>query len=342
MKSDSPSQDRSAIKLFQGAKRFSHLLTLLSLLLYPAFANAQAGTQTLPSGGSIRVNVDRVNIGVSVTDANGNFVKGLGQRDFRVFDNGVEQPITGFLSNEEPAQVVLMMESGPAAFFLQKSEVQAANMLVSAFGPRDRVAIVSYSRNPVLNLNFTQDKSQIKEVIDGLSFMQGYAELNLASSIAATINWLATMPGKKTLVLLSSGVDTSELPNWQLVEQKINTSDVRILAVSLAGDIRTPVKRKKLSAKERESLENVRKVAAEADESLRRLSQATGGRAYFPKTAKDLENTYAEIAQLVQHEYGIEFAPVALDGRLHIIKVEMKRPELRVEHRQAYLAISPS
>src|SRR5690348_15575390 len=68
---------------------------------------------------TIRVSVDRVNVGVIVTDHSGHFVEGLRRDDFRVFDNGIEQPLTGFLSMEEPAQVLLVIEAGPAVYLLE-------------------------------------------------------------------------------------------------------------------------------------------------------------------------------------------------------------------------------
>src|SRR5258708_12335727 len=72
---------------------------------------------------TIRVSVDRVNVGVIVTDAQGHFVEGLHREDFQVLDNGVEQSVTGFLPIEEPAQLVLFFECGPPPYFLRKREL---------------------------------------------------------------------------------------------------------------------------------------------------------------------------------------------------------------------------
>jgi Ca-activated chloride channel homolog len=318
------------------------LLGLLLILNNPASLVAQEPEQTSLSSGAIRLSVDRVNVGVTVTGLHGNFVKGLRREDFHVFDNGVEQPVTGFLSIEEPAQVVLLLESGPAALFLRKSEFQAADTLLASISPVDRVAIVSYSRSPDLVTDFTGDKLEARAALRGMNFMAGFGELNLVSSVAATLDWLAVLPGKKTMVLLSSGVDTSPAANWKIIQQKIKTSDVRILVVSVAGDLRKPTKGRKLSADEREDRTYVKEVFAEADQSLRQLSEATGGRVYFPKNTQELVRTYAEITQLVRHEYRLEFAPPSLDGRVHALNVKAKHSWYRVEYRQAYLALPPA
>jgi len=314
----------------------------LAVLLLLLSAGSLSTTQSQEPTPPIRVTVSRVNVGVTVTDSTGHFISGLRREDFHLFDNDVEQPITDFLPIEEPAQLVLLIESGPAVLFLSKSHLLAADGLLTTIAPADRVAVASYSRSPQLLLEFTSNKAEARAALRDINFGSGYAELNLASSLAATIDWLAPLPGKKTIVLLSTGVDTSPIQNWQLIQQKLNTSDVRILAVSLAGDFRKPAKHKKLSADEREARAFVKQAFGEADQWLRELSHSTGGRAYFPKNTQEFSRAYAEIAQLVRHEYSLAFAPPTADGQLHSLKVKAKHSWYKADHRQAYLAPPPS
>ena len=324
---------------------FCRLASLICIFFYvggfaPAIA-LEAGQES-SSQTTIRVNVNLVNVGVTVTDTRGNFVRGLRAQDFRLFDNGVEKPITGFLSINEPAQVVLMMECGPAALFIKQSELQAADRLVSALAPSDRLALVTYSRKPTLLLDFTSDKSEVRSALQGINFMSGFAQLNLASSVGATLEWLASIPGKKTIVLLSSGVDISTEADWVEVERKITASDVRILAASVAGDIRKPKKGEKLSKDDRDERKYVKREFAEADKVLRLLTSATGGRVYFPKNTKDAQHAYSEMAEYVSHEYSLAFAPTLQDGIAHSLRVKTNNPWHRVAHRLAYIAPLPT
>lgn len=305
----------------------------------PSRAQSQQAS-TLPQG-AIRVSVDRVNVGVIVTDAQGHFVEGLHREDFQVLDNGVEQSVTGFLPIEEPAQLVLLLECGPAAYFLRKSELHAADSLLNSLSPADRVAIASYSKEPELLLDFTSDKSEARLTLYDVNFMAGFSQLNLSSSVAATLDWLMSVPGKKSIVLLSTGVDTSSPENWEILRRKLNTSDIRLLAVSVSGDLRKPAKGRKLSHDEKSDRIVVKQVFAQADQSLRALSEATGGRVYFPRNTKEFDRAYSEIAQLVRHEYSLAFVPPSHDDRLHSIEVKVKRSSYRVDHRQAYLAPPP-
>jgi Ca-activated chloride channel family protein len=312
------------------------LAALLFLLL--AESPSQAQSQQTPP---IRVTVNRVSVGVTVTDPSGHFVEGLHREDFQIFDNDIEQPVTDFLSIEEPAQLLLLIESGPAVLFLSKNHLLAADALLTAIAPTDRVAIASYSKIPKLLLDFTPNKAQARIALDNINFSNDFADLNLSASLSAAIDWLAPLPGKKTIVLLSTGFDSSLPEDPQAIQRKLLTSDIRILAISLTADFRQPVKRKKPSAQDRANREIVQEGFAQADQSLRELSSLTGGRVYFPTNSQEFARAYAEIAQLIRHEYSLAFAPPA-DAQLHSLKVKTKNASYQVDHRQAYLAPSPN
>ena len=310
----------------------------LAVLFFLFLAAPPSGAQSQQPAPPIRVTVNRVNVGVTVTDSTGRFIEGLRRDDFQIFDNGIEQPITDFLPIEEPAQLLLLIESGPAVYFLGQGHFRAADTLLTSISPADRVAVAAYSNAPQLILSFTSDKAAARYALQNLNFNLGFAELNLSASVAAMLDWLAPLPGKKTIVLLSTGFDTSPPENWQIVQQKLQTSDLRILAVSLSGDFRKPVKGKKRVTPKPAEQDSVSEGFRKADESLQQLSAATGGRVYFPQNASEFNRAYAEIAQLVRHEYSLAFAPSAADGQLHSLKVKTKNSEYRVDHRQAYLA----
>jgi Ca-activated chloride channel family protein len=311
---------------------------ILAVLFVFLFAARPGVAQPQEPAPPIRVTVNRVNVGVTVTDSTGHFIEGLRREDFQLFDNGVEQPITDFLSIEEPAQLLLLIESGPAVYFLGQGHFRAADTLLTSISPADRVAVAAYSNAPQLILGFTPDKAAARYALQNLNFNLGFAELNLSASVATMLDWMAPLPGKKTIVLLSTGFDTSPPENWQIIQQKLQTSDVRILAVSLSGDFRKPVKGKKRTAPNIAERESVNEGFRKADESLQQLSAATGGRVYFPANAGEFNRAYAEIAQLIRHEYSLAFAPPAADGQLHALEVKAKNSAYQVDHRQAYLA----
>ena len=225
--------------------------------------------------------------------------------------------------------------------FLGKNHLHSADSLLKSLAVNDRVAIASYSKEPELLLDFTPDKPAVRLALQNLNFTLGFGALNLTSSLASTIDWLESFRGKKTVVVLSTGVDTSPPERWQAIQQKLRTSDVRILAVSLSGDFRKYPRWRKLSPEERENRAFVKQGFAQADQALRQLSEASGGHVYLPKNEKEFDRSYSEIAQLVRHEYSIAFSPPTSDGQLHTIQVKVKRMWCRVDHRRAYLAPGP-
>src|ERR1700730_12719103 len=121
---------------------------ILAVLFSLLFAISVSTAQTQEPTPSIRVTVNRVNVGVTVTDSTGHFISGLHREDFHLFDNDIQQPITDFLPIEELAQLVLLIESGPAVVLFSKNHVRAADALLASISPSDSVAIASYSKTP--------------------------------------------------------------------------------------------------------------------------------------------------------------------------------------------------
>jgi Ca-activated chloride channel family protein len=329
--------------------RYQPRLLIFSLLVGLIFAGSSMAQESNAAQQSqpIRVNVDRVNVGVSVSDPTGKFVEGLQRENFHIFDNGVEQPITDFLAVEEPAQTLMLIEAGPAVYLLEGGHLQAAHAFLSGLSADDRVAVVKYADAPQPLMNFTADKQAAADALDGLSFNLGFGSLNLSSSLSKVLDWVAATPGKKTIVLLSTGVDTSTTREIQDLLQRLKISDVRIPPPA--------AKKKSPPTKAALTLEQF----AEADMLLRQIAETTGGQAYFPTNSNELPAIFTQIAQIVRHEFSLAFAPPAQDGTVHSLEVRITSPaaesghsELRSEpptptayrlaYRRAYLAPAPA
>ena len=312
-----------------------------ALALFVSATHSRA--QEAPAAGSqtIQVNVDRVNVGVIVTDAKGNFVQGLKRDNFHVFDNGAEQPITEFAPVDEPGQIFLLVEAGPAVYFLQDTHLFAADAFLNGLSAGDRVAIGRYADVPVVVLNFTPEKRVAQAALTGIRFNLGFGQLDLSSSLNTVLDWLAHVPGKKTIVLLSTGVDTSSQEAIEAIQARLQTGDVRILGVSVSG----PMRNGKVG--NQKQVQQTQQAFEEADNRLRALADATGGRVYFPQNAKAFQAIYRQVAQFIRNEYSLSFAPPLADGAVHNIQVKVdqpigslknKPPDYRVDHRKAYIA----
>jgi Ca-activated chloride channel homolog len=293
---------------------------------------------------TIQVHVDRVEVGVVVTDGKEDFVQGLKREDFHVFDDGMEQPISEFASVEEPGQIFLLVEAGPAVYFLQDAHLFAADVFLNGLSSGDRVAIGRYDEAAALILDFTSEKRVAQAALSGIRFNLGFGQLNLSSSLNTVLDLLARVSGKKTIVLLSTGVDTSPDATIDAVQARLQGGDVRILAISLSGPLRNGKQGSKTQ------LQQMQEGFEAADARLRALAEATGGRVYFPQNANAYQTIYKQVAQLIRNEYSLSFAPPAADGAGHRIEVKVNLPgnggknpppEYRVDHRKAYTAPKP-
>jgi Ca-activated chloride channel homolog len=328
-------------------------LLMLSALLAPS-SGARTQQTEAPADQAIRVAVDRVNVSVIVTDTSGKFVGGFRREDFHVFDDGVEQPITDFAAITAPAQVLMLVEAGPSVYFLEAGHLQAAHALLDGLSAGDRVAVVKYDQSPQALLDFTPDKQAAAAALENVRYYLGFGNLNLSQSLSVALNWLSKVEGKKTIVLLSTGFDTSPPQVAEATLTRLKTGDVLLLAISLSGELRNPPSPKGKNKAPSEKTAITQQGFAEADQLLKAMTEATGGRVYFPNSAKDFVAAYAQIAQLVRHEYSLAFAPPAHDGKVHAIEVRVTPPSTtppttastpgtpapayRIDHRRAYVA----
>jgi len=315
------------------------MLFAVILLLIGAIGKAQE--VPVAAGQAIRVDVARVNVGVVVTDEKGKLVEGLRREAFHVFDNGAEQHITEFAPVEEPGQVLLLVEAGPAAYFLQSANLFAADAMLKGLSPSDRVAVARYTDAPLGIQDFTTDKVAAQAALSSIQFNLGFADLNLSSSLGGVLDWLERVPGKKTIVLISTGVDTSPSSASAALQTRLRVGDVRILCVSTSG----PLRNGKQGGKAK--IQQTQDEFAAADRWLQAIVELTGGRAYFPMNGKAFQETYKQVAEIVRHEYSLAFALPVADGAVHSIDVKVDRVGVagksasaayRVAHRRGYQA----
>ncbi|MBV9886102.1 MAG: hypothetical protein JO119_06095, partial [Acidobacteria bacterium] len=203
------------------------------------------------------------------------------------------------------------------------------------------IAVAKYDAAPQLMLDFTTDKPAAFAALANVRYYVGFGSLNLSKSLTTVLDWLAKTQGKKTIVLLSTGFDTSTPAEIDAALNRLKISDVRLLAISLSNAMRAPQqpareKKKKKEKPTEEEKEEAQKLAAksaftqqgfeEADRLLRALTDSTAGQVYFPTNPQDYAAIYAQIAQLIRHEYSLAFTPPTNDGKVHNIEVRVTPP----------------
>jgi VWFA-related protein len=331
----------------------------LSTLAPPA---CRAQEFTPPAQSPLRTSAEIVKVDVSVLDKRGDFVGGLLQNQFRVLDRGAEQPIVAFAPVEAPAQVLVMIETSPAVYLIHNEHLVAAYALLDGLAADDQVALVNYDESPRALLAFTPEKSALLAALGKLQYTIGMGELNFYDSLSAVLDWLAPVAGKRALVLLTTGLDSSPPARWDALVRNLRGSDVVIFPAALGGSLRGDTNKKSKAKKsvpqsDTEESGTSREAGgatgfARADAALRSLATMTGGRAYFPASDKDFVPIYHEIASALRHQYVLGIVP-AHDGQFHALAVEVlgkngqpekhqpKKAAYRVLAREGYLAPGP-
>ncbi len=306
----------------------------------------------------LEAKTELVKLDVSVLDKEGKFVGGLEQKSFRVLDNGAERPIIFFAPVDTPARIVVMIETSPAVYMIKDEHIAASYALLNGLAEDDQVALVTYSDAPKELLPFTSDRAALQNALGGNQYMIGMAALNLYDSISSVVEGIAPVPGKKAIVLLSTGLDSSGPEHFDALVQKLRTQDVVIFAVGLGGSLNdnaAPVSKaeKKAAAKAKRDAAAAGAgptMLEKARAALLSLATMTGGRAYFPASGQEFAPAYQEIASAVRHQYVLGIAPQH-DGQSHKLSVSVPdaaashkskgRAELSVSARDGYIAPGP-
>ena len=307
-------------------------------------------TETAPQAAPLRSSTEIVKIDVSVLDSRGQFTESLEQSDFRVLDNGVERSLVFFAPEEYPARILVLVETGPAVYLIHDEHLSALYALADGLAPGDQIALAAFDQTPRLLLPFTADRASILSAVDSLQYSIGMGDLHFYDAVSSALDWMEAAPGKKSLLTLATGLDTTPPANWDRLRERMAREDAVVFAVALGESLRGgPKKKPKASANKSGAPPGAtaeKTPFEKADEGLNTLAAVTGGKAYFPRTAADFAPIYREIASALRHQYVLGIR-AAGDGEFHKLTVELAAEKSqakdahRILAREGYRAPSP-
>jgi VWFA-related protein len=210
---------------------YKNWLLVIALLFCVSSTFAQTQPQTTKPEDVIKINTTLVNIPVTAKDKKGEYLSNLEAEDFVVYENGVKQKIELFSKENTPANILVMMESAntnPKVFPYAKL---IANTLVEKLRSGDTMAIISFEDRLIANTNrFTDDQTELKQALSSATASISKAKLRDAIFLT-TEKVLAKVPGRKILVIISTGEDKGSTYSEKEAISKLIESDTIVYSL---------------------------------------------------------------------------------------------------------------
>ena len=251
----------------------------------------------------------------AIVTSHGQFVRGLKPRDFEVFENGVAQPIASMISEDAPLDLVLAVDISGS---MEKSldDVKAAvRQLLGKLRPGDAATLIGFNDTTFVAAERETDAATRQAAVDLLSPWGGTAlyDATLRALDLVGHNW-----GRKGVVIFSDGDDRNSLTTREKALARVQASDAMLYTIGYGSGATVP----RLKA------------------SLEDYAKSTGGRAFFPRQAYELDGVFDQIVSELANQYVLSYSSTnsAQDGKWRNIKVRVQKGKYDIRARQGYRA----
>ena len=298
----------------------------------------------------ISVNTTEVLLPVTVRDSAGLLVSNLTRKDFRIFEDGVEQPLSDLSLRQVPVDVALIVDASSSVAGSLDDFRKAAEGFASHLAVEDRVSLIQFDDRVVLLQDWTgslvQLRRALKRIVPGM-FTRFHDAMLLASR-----DQVARGNARHAIIVLTDGIDSGRGSTFDAALRAALQSQTTVYVVSNT-QIERARKQEELSSLLSGSDSTVRfnqlriddlrlglGALSDSERNLQQLTAATGGRLYRPTTFNDLEKTYAEVADELRHQYTLYYSPLNTkrDGQFRRLRAETTNPSHQVSARIGYFA----
>ncbi len=297
----------------------------------------------------IRVETDLVTIPVRVTTRRGQPVPDIKQAEFKIFENGIEQEVAYFSTQDEPFTVALMLDMSYSSVFKLTEIQDAALAFVNQLRKDDKVMVVSFDEKVRVLCLPTDNRKALRYAIEGAKIASG---TSLYTAFDKVLNEnFRNVSGRKAIVILTDGVDTTSITKKATdVIRDIDELDTLIYPIQYDtfddvrksrrndaqilydDDDRPYVVESPLVKGEKEG------DYVEAREFLQDLASRTGGRVQRVSSTTNLNSAFARIADELRKTYSLGYYPMSekTPGQKYSIRVRVYRPDLDIRARDNY------
>lgn len=272
------------------------------------------------------VHSDLVTFNVTVTDQYGRFVSGLGKNHFTVLDDKAPQEITFFSDDDAPVSLGIIFDvSGSMGRDKISRAKEALRHFVETSKQGDEYFLIGFNERAQLLLDRTRDSDAL---LEKLTFIQSKGQTAVYDACYLGVEKVQRgTHQKKALLLISDGQDNSSRYTFSELRRMLKESDVIIYSIGIEGA-------------------NDGVLGMQGQAILEELASVTGGKAFFPNNAADMNDIFERIALELRHQYSIGYRPTSFtnDGKWHKLKVNIKPPRglphLFVRSKEGYFALA--
>jgi len=239
---------------------------------------------------TMKLDVDLVSLNVVVTDQNGRPITALEKKDFKVYEDRIEQPISFFSHDDMPVSWGLVLDHSRSMQQVVEDVHQAAVHLLEEGTGQDEMFILTFNHERQLVRDFTSDRHELANSIFGLT---ASGKTAMFDAVALALDRLqGGIHPKKALIVVTDGEDNSSELNFNELIEFVEERDVLIYAMGMfePPDPRRPGLRGRQTRWQLEKLANV-----------------TGGKAYFPSNTRQCHEAVRQIALEVSHQYNLSY-----------------------------------
>jgi VWFA-related protein len=297
----------------------------------------------------IRINTDLVVIPSQITDRRGKPINNIGKEEFKIFENGIEQEIAYFSSEEQPFTVALVLDMSYSSVF-KLPEIQAAALaFINQLHEDDKVMVVSFDEKVRVLCEPTNNRKVLRYAIEGARIASG---TSLYAALDTVLNQkLQAISGRKAIILLSDGVDTSSFRETP-AEILRAAAETDVLIYPIRYDTYDDVQKSRRESaqvffdeNDRPYTKEMPRVKGEREQDYRvagefteQLANQSGGKVYRVSSATNLNSAFSRIAEELRQVYNLGYYPVSerKNGVRYSIKVRVYRPDLIIRARNSY------
>ena len=264
-----------------------------------------------------RIRTSAVLVPLIVTDG-GQFVKGLKQQDFELYEDGVRQPIASLVTDDAPLDLVLAIDVSGSMERALVDVKPAVKQLLSRLRPGDAATLVGFNDTMFVAAEREKDRRTREDAVDLLTSWGGTA---LYDATVRTLELVSRETGRKGIVIFSDGDDRNSLTKRATAMARVQASDAMLYTIGFGGGATVPQLRA----------------------SLETYARSTGGKPFFPKHTGELDAVFNEIVGELANQYVLSYSPLNAkqDGKWRHIKVRVRKGNYDIRARQGYVAGTP-